>query len=137
MHWYVPSQEDAPKLSISHITGVTGRQIAEVNLLEMLSGGYYKSAIHCVVQPPRDQRGHNRLGVFYYCYADDDVKLEPLSASPVLQRAGIKRHLEEGKASSAEAWRKGFLSAYGTSELKKSSEEGVEEEEIHGIHVKH
>ena len=102
----VPSQEDAPKTF--HITyhGGDGSSIAEVNLLEMLSGGYYKSAIHCVVQPPRDQRGHNRLGVFYFCYADDDVKPEPLSASLVLQRAGIKRHLEEGKASSAEAWMK-------------------------------
>ncbi len=130
MRWYVPSQEDAPKLSISHITGVTGRQLRRLTSLEMLSVGYYKSAIHRVVQPPRDQRGHNRLGVFYFCYADDDVKLEPLSASPVL-------HLEEGKALSVEAWRKGFFSAYGTTELKKSSEEGVEEEEIHGNRVKH
>ena len=136
MHWYVSSQEDAPKLSISHITGVTGRQLRRLTSLEMLSVGHYKSAIHRVVQPPRDQRRHNRL-LFYFCYADDDVKLEPLSASPVLQRAGIKRHLEKGKASSVEAWRKGFLSAYGTTELKKSSEEGVEEEEIHGIRVKH
>jgi len=31
----------------------------------MLSGGYYKSAIHRVVQPPQDQRRHRRLGVLF------------------------------------------------------------------------
>lgn len=101
--------------------------------LHMLSGGYYKSAIHRVVQPPRDQRGHKRLGVFYFCYADDDVSLEPLSASPLLQRVGIRRRAEEGKAPLIAAWRKAWISAYGTSDLKKSSEEGVEEELLHGI----
>lgn len=103
----------------------------------MLSGGYYKSAIHRVVQPPRDQRGHKRLGTFYFCYADDDVELEPLSASSLLQRVGIKRRAEEGKAPLVGDWRKAYIVSYGTTDLKKSSEEGVEEEELHGIRVKH
>jgi isopenicillin N synthase-like dioxygenase len=104
----------------------------------MLSGGYYKSAIHRVVQPPRDQRGHRRLGVFYFCYADDDVELEPLLAeSPLLQRVGVKRRAEEGKAPLVGDWRKAHIASYGTTVLKKSSEEGIEEEELHGIRVKH
>lgn len=103
----------------------------------MLSGGYYKSSIHRVVQPPRDQRGHKRLGAFYFHYADDDVKLEPLSASPLLQRVGIKRRAEEGKEPLVADWRKAYIASYGTTDLKKSSEEGVEEEELHGIRVKH
>ncbi|KAI0303680.1 Clavaminate synthase-like protein [Multifurca ochricompacta] len=94
--------------------------------LEMLSGGYYKSAIHRVIQPPEDQRGRKRLGVFYFCYADDDIQLEPLSASPVLERVGIKRRTEEGKAPFMEAWR------------KARTQPGVEEEEmLKGIRVKH
>ncbi|KAI0067180.1 Clavaminate synthase-like protein [Artomyces pyxidatus] len=105
--------------------------------MEMLSGGYYKSAIHRVVQPPVDQRGHKRLGVFYFCYADDDVQLEPLEESPVLQREGVKRRAEPGKAPLMEAWRKARTAAYGTSDLKKSSEAGVEEEVLNGIRVKH
>ncbi|KAI0267717.1 Clavaminate synthase-like protein [Gloeopeniophorella convolvens] len=105
--------------------------------LEMLSGGYYKSAIHRVVQPPKDQRGHKRLGAFYFCYADDDVQLEPLVESPVLQRVGVKRRAEEGKAPMMEAWRKARTAAYGTSELKKSSEHGVEEETLNGVRVRH
>jgi hypothetical protein len=44
---------------------------------------------------------------------------------------GIKRRVEEGKAPSVEAWRRAYVAAYGTTELKKSSEEG------HGIRLKH
>lgn len=64
----------------------------------MLFGGYYNSAIHRVIQPPLDQHWHKRLGVFYFCYPDDDVELEPLSESPVLQRVGIKRRALGEKA---------------------------------------
>ncbi|THH21293.1 hypothetical protein EW146_g230 [Bondarzewia mesenterica] len=105
--------------------------------LEMLSGGYYKSAIHRVVQPPEDQRGLNRLGVFYFCYADDDVRLEPLMESPLLQRVGVTRRAPEGQAPMMEEWRKARTAAYGTSDLKKGNEDGVEEEVLHGIRVKH
>jgi len=86
----------------------------------MLSGGYYKSSIHRVTQPAQDQRGHKRLSVLYFGYADDDVRLEPLSVSPVLQRVGMKRRVEEGQAPLMEDWRKEWVSSYGTSELKKA-----------------
>ncbi|ETW83002.1 hypothetical protein HETIRDRAFT_315947 [Heterobasidion irregulare TC 32-1] len=105
--------------------------------LEMLSGDYYKSAIHRVVQPPEDQQGYNRLGVFYFGYADDDVQLEPLTESPVLQRVGFTRHAPEGKAPFMGDWRKARAAAYGTSNLQKGEEEGIEEEVVGGIRVKH
>ena len=105
--------------------------------LEMLSGDYYKSAIHRVVQPPEDQQGYNRLGVFYFGYADDDVQLEPLTESPVLQRVGFTRHAPEGKAPLMGDWRKARAAAYGTSNLQKGEEEGIEEEVVGGIRVKH
>jgi len=50
---------------------------------------------------------------------------------------GIIRRAEEGKAPLVEDWRKAYIASYGTTDLKKSSEEGVEEEELHGIRVKH
>ena len=89
------------------------------------------------MQPPEDQRGYRRLGVFYFCYADDDVVLEPLTQSPVLQREGITRRAPEGQAPVMEAWRKARTAAYGTSDLEKSTEPGVEEEILNGIRVKH
>ncbi|KAJ7766299.1 Clavaminate synthase-like protein [Mycena maculata] len=104
--------------------------------LEFLSGGYYKATIHRVVQPPVDQQNHTRLGLFYFCMTDDAVKLAPLSESPVLQRARIIRRVEEVDAPTMEAWRKGRTSAYGQSALKATSE-GMEEEVINGVVVKH
>lgn len=56
---------------------------------------------------------------FYFCYADDGVELEPLSASPLLQRVGIKRRSEEGNA------------------VGRGLEEGKIKEEPHGTRVKH
>ncbi|KAJ8457010.1 hypothetical protein ONZ51_g11780 [Trametes cubensis] len=54
--------------------------------MEFLSGGFYKGTIHRVRQPPADQQGYPRLGVFYFALTDDDVVLRPLTQSPVLQR---------------------------------------------------
>ena len=104
--------------------------------LEMLSGGFYKGTIHRVVQPPADQRGYERLGVFYFALADDDVKLVPCAESPVLQRVGIKRRVADEDAPNQEQMRKARTAAYGTSTLKKR-EDGHEEEVLAGITVKH
>lgn len=86
-----------------------------------------------------DQRGYKRLGVFYFSYVDDDVRLEPLKHSPLLQRLGMVNTTEEGNESARlmVEWRKARTAAYGTSELKKTNEEGVEEEVINGVRVKH
>lgn len=89
-----------------------------------------------VVQPPPDQRNHTRLGVFYFCMSDDDVKLVPLD-SPVLKRVGTIRRFEDENAPTMETWRKGRTTAYGQTELKAVPETGVEEEVINGVVVKH
>lgn len=68
---------------------------------------------------------------------DDNVKLVPLSESPVLQRAGIERRCEDEDAPTMETWRRGRTSAYGQSELKAASEGKVEEEVINGVLVRH
>lgn len=104
--------------------------------MEFLSGGFYKATIHRVVQPPRDQRTYTRVGAFYFCMTDDNIRLVPLSESPVLQRVGIIRRFSDDQAPTMEQWRKARTAAYGQSELKKS-ENGVEVELINGVLVKH
>ncbi|CAL1710344.1 unnamed protein product [Somion occarium] len=104
--------------------------------IEFLSGGYYRATIHRVVQPPPDQRGSTRLGVFYFSMPDDSVKLTPLTESPVLQREGVKRQFTDENAPFMEQWRKGRIAAYGKTQLKKG-EGNVEEEYINGVLVKH
>jgi isopenicillin N synthase-like dioxygenase len=105
--------------------------------LQFLSGGYYKPTIHRVVQPPIDQRNCERLGVFYFCQTQDDLKLVPLVDSPVLKRVGINRLCEDEVAPTMQQWRKGRSISYGKIELKMGKENGVEEEIVGGVVVKH
>ncbi|KAI0752451.1 Clavaminate synthase-like protein [Daedaleopsis nitida] len=105
--------------------------------MEMLSGGYYKATIHRVVQPPQDQRGYTRLGLLYFAYADDDVKLVPCAESPVLQRVGIVRQCADEDAPTMREWRVARTKVYGVSELKKKDERGVQEQVVNGLVVKH
>ena len=95
--------------------------------LEFLTGGYYKGAIHRVVQPPPDQQQYTRLGIFYFAKPDDDTKLIPMRLSPVLQRVGINPRCEDGVAPTMEQWRKGRTSGYGQTDLQQGNEKGVEE----------
>ena len=104
--------------------------------MEFLSGGYYRATIHRVIQPPVDQRGHTRLGAFYFSMPDDTTKLVPAMQSPVLQKEGVNRRFDEKDAPTMEQWRKGRISAFGKTELKKR-EDGHEEEYINGVLVKH
>jgi isopenicillin N synthase-like dioxygenase len=107
--------------------------------MEFLSGGLYKATIHRVVQPPEDQRERTRLGVIYFAMSEDQVKLVPVSGSPVLEKVGTKRRFEDEKAPGVEAWRKYRTASYGTVTLVKGDQEGVEEEymPVNGIAIKH
>lgn len=69
--------------------------------------------------------------------ADDDVLLEPVMNSPVLQRVGVTTTFNGAKPPTQEEWRKGRTAAYGQTELKATAEKGVEEEIINGLLVKH
>lgn len=104
--------------------------------MEFLSGGYYKATIHRVVQPPEDQRGHPRLGLFYFTMPDDDVLLVPHAESPVLQRQGIKRCFEDAIAPTMGQWRKDRSSRIGQTQLEMRPD-GNEEETISGVTVKY
>ncbi|KAH7881900.1 hypothetical protein F5I97DRAFT_1914382 [Phlebopus sp. FC_14] len=107
------------------------------DMMDFLTGGFYKPTIHRVVQPPEDQSSYDRLGAFYFAMPDGDVRLSPLSDSPVLQKVGIERRFLDEDAPLCEVWRKGRTTSYGRSDLKKGAEKNVEEEVIEGIVVKH
>ncbi len=83
-----------------------------------------------VFQPPKDQRGYTRLGVFYFCMPDDGVKLIPLVAPKA-------RRFMDADAPTMEEWRKGRTAAYGISQFKKAEGEERIEEVINGVVVKH
>ncbi|KAF8635637.1 hypothetical protein AX15_000272 [Amanita polypyramis BW_CC] len=106
--------------------------------MEFLSGGYYRATIHRVIRPPNDQKGKTRLGAFYFCMSNDDVKLAPLAQSPVLKRVGIIRRFTDEEAPTMKQWRKGRTAAYGQTELRIAADAtNVEEEYIGGVLVKH
>ena len=104
--------------------------------MEMLSGGFYKATIHRVFQPPADQRGCTRLGLFYFCLANDDVRLVPRMESPVLQRVAITRKVPDEDAPTQEEYRVVRTRAYGLSQLQRK-DAVVEEQVLAGVVVKH
>ncbi|KAG6379302.1 hypothetical protein JVT61DRAFT_11757 [Boletus reticuloceps] len=120
--------------SVFHVTS-TGHPYWD--MINFLTGGFYKPTIHRVVQPPHDQRACDRLGVFCFAMADDDARLSALAQSPVLQRLGIERQWSELEAPLAGTWRKERTMSYGRIALKRGLEKNTEEEVVQGIVVKH
>lgn len=119
---------------IKHIDNALVINIGDA--LEFLSGGYYKATIHRVIQPPRDQRTHDRVGVFCFAMPSDKVKLAPLSDSPVLQSLGMDKLKNRQEAPTMEEWRQERTKSYGQVDLKMG-QDGHEEETVKGIVVKH
>ena len=102
-----------------------------------MTGGYYKATIHRVVQPPMDQRGYPRLGMFYFVVPDDEVRLVPVQGSPVLDSYGMRPAIDADKAPTSAEYRKGRISTYGKVKLDKGPEAGTEVQYVSGIEVKH
>ena len=100
----------------------------------MLSGGFYKATIHRVVQPPVDQRGLVRLGLFYFALADDDAQLKPI-ASPALEREGVVRKFPDDEAPTMEEWRKKRYMAYGFKKARATEKATQEEIVDNGVYV--
>lgn len=68
-----------------------------VNLADTIShitGGWLKSSVHRVVTPPKDQWAYDRTGLLYFARVNNDVLLNPISESPVLQAAGVQPRFE-------------------------------------------
>ena len=91
--------------------------------------------MHRVIKPPADQEGYKRLGLLYFQYMADDVRIAPLLDSPVLQREGISKSII-GVPPTQETWRKNRVSSYGVTPLHRA-EDGTEYEIINGVRVTH
>ncbi|KAK9414090.1 putative Oxidoreductase [Seiridium unicorne] len=69
-----------------------------VNLADTIShltGGWLKSSVHRVVAPPEDQRQYKRTGLLYFARPHNETVLEPITDSPVLEKAGVKPRFDK------------------------------------------
>jgi len=76
-----------------------------VNLADTIShltGGWLKSSVHRVVAPPLDQREYERTGLLYFARPHNDTVLQPITDSPVLEKAGVQPRFD--KLVTAEEW---------------------------------
>ncbi|GFZ45468.1 hypothetical protein JCM24511_03194 [Saitozyma sp. JCM 24511] len=56
--------------------------------LEIISGGHFKATRHRVFEPPEDQRTFERLSIVIFESSVGDLRMEPASTSPLIQREG-------------------------------------------------
>ncbi|KAJ3557665.1 hypothetical protein NM688_g1351 [Phlebia brevispora] len=67
------------------------------NALSFLTGGYVLSTIHRLTSPPKDQEHVDRLGLLYFSRPNNDVRLNTVKGSPVLECEGFAQNVfEEG-----------------------------------------
>ena len=69
------------------------------------TGDYFKAAVHRVVEPPADQRNHERSSVFYFTVPNDEVVINTLlEESPVLRRNAVKKWFKDADAPTSSTW---------------------------------
>lgn len=103
--------------------------------LEFLSGGYLKSTVHRVVRPPADQADKPRLSLIYFARPEAAIKLEPIR-SPLLERLGLQKPIEEGLSSvTAEEWARARIAK--DHRFRAGIAETRETEIIAGVHQKY
>lgn len=69
------------------------------------TGDYFKASVHRVVEPPADQRGHDRSSTFYFVVPNDDTVINTLlDESPILREAGVKKWFKDGEAPTSKEW---------------------------------
>ncbi|KAJ5605359.1 hypothetical protein N7510_010513 [Penicillium lagena] len=96
------------------------------------TGDYFKAAIHRVFEPPSDQRGHNRCGVFYFCVPNDEIVINTLlDESPVLREAGVKMAHNPKDAPTSKEWSNGRIKITGRNAVwDKKGDEKVTTEKV-------
>jgi len=113
--------------------------------LSALTGGYFKSSVHRVHAPPADQAEVDRLGVLYFARPNNDVVLEPIKDSPVLNKLGLTSNdlMLDGKRMTVEQWVKvRQMQQQRRTEVKRITEDGKYEYEakaleiVPGLHAK-
>ncbi|GAA6062494.1 hypothetical protein JCM10212_001867 [Sporobolomyces blumeae] len=85
--------------------------------LEFLTGSFFKSTIHRVVSPPKDQRDHRRLGFIYFSAFKPNVIVDPQTlASPKLDRLGIKKP-DSWDSITAKQWEDRKVKTFGKAQI--------------------
>jgi isopenicillin N synthase-like dioxygenase len=122
---------------VKHVPGAVVVNAGEIML--WWTGNYFKAAIHRVVEPPEDQRGHNRSSVFYFCVPNDDVVINTLlDQSPVLREAGVQMAHEPENAPTSKEWSNGRIKITGRNAVwdKKGQTEKVTVEQVGKVTTK-
>ncbi|PPQ65080.1 hypothetical protein CVT24_003034 [Panaeolus cyanescens] len=129
---WLKGHTDLGTLTIMYSQPIAALQIVNAgDTLNFLSGGFYQSTIHRVIQPPIDQRNKTRLGLLYSAMADDNVSLAPFVNSPVLQRVGVAEELKKKHHPTMAEWRSAKVTTFGQTQLVQRGD-GVEEEVLLG-----
>ncbi|PYH94484.1 Clavaminate synthase-like protein [Aspergillus ellipticus CBS 707.79] len=122
----VRDYEDDQWKYVAHTPGAIIVNAGEI--VKWWTGDYFKAAIHRVVQPPADQRGHDRSSVFYFAVPNDDVVINTLlEESPVLREAGVQRAHSPQDAPTSKEWVNGRVKITGQKAVFK--EPGAEEKQ--------
>lgn len=83
-----------PRLTFSPIALPFQITVNVADTLQILSGEYLKSSVHRVHVPPADQAQFDRIGVLYFVRPSNDVAVEVVEGSPVLEAEGVYEKLK-------------------------------------------
>lgn len=99
--------------------------------LDFVSGGYLKSSVHRVAQPPPDQTHFDRLGVVYFMRPENEMPLDVVD-SPVIKEAGTVSRQGSAAGMTAGEWCK----ARTKNNAKRTMAELDETLVVNGVEVK-
>ncbi|PRT55900.1 1-aminocyclopropane-1-carboxylate oxidase [Wickerhamiella sorbophila] len=78
---------------VKHVPGALVVNIGDA--VEFMTGGYFKSTIHRVVNPPKSQQGHVRHSIIYFSKPSWVTVIDPDEIdSPLLHRLGVSKPRE-------------------------------------------
>ena len=113
---------------VHHIPGAIIVNAGEI--MQWFTGGYFTAAIHRVVEPPADQLGYDRSGVFYFSVPNGDVVINTaLEQSPVLRKASVQIAHKPEDAPTSDEWVTGRVKITGKATLFDKEEDGTMAEE--------
>ena len=100
-------------------------------IMQWFTGGYFKAAIHRVIEPPSDQKNHDRCSIFYFAMPNKDVVINTLlEESPVLRRAGVQMAHNPEDAPTCQEWCTGRVKITGTGDKFKGEDGNVTVEKV-------